>query len=167
MVAGHGRLPAETIQLHYVKRIESFGLNFKRDIINSTNDGCSTMKKLEDLLKILMQLCLVHGLQLGIVKIFYTAMKKIQNEQNNDQDDDDEDEDDHDDDDEEVDDQDENDMSENETDEATGKIFPFSTTYPTCVRYIVEEGGNITLIRKFFPLIFGFPESRRDGSVTL
>ena len=84
-----------------------------------------------------------------------------------DQDVDDHDEDDHDDNDEEGDDQDESDMSENETDEATGKIFPFSTTYPTCVRYIVEEGGNITLIRKFFPLIFGFPESRRDGSVTL
>ena len=80
MVPGHGRLPATTIKQHYVKKIESFGLNFKRDIINSTNDGCSTMTKLQELLKILMQLCLVHGIQLGIVKVFYKVMKEIQNE---------------------------------------------------------------------------------------
>ena len=102
MVPGHGRLPAEKIQLLYVKRIESFGLNFKRDIINSTNDGCATMKKLEELLKKLMQLCLVHGLQLGIVKTFYQAIKEIQNKLEEEDLDDD---------------QDQSDVSEDETDE--------------------------------------------------
>ena len=117
MVPGHGRLPAEKIQHHYVKRIESFGLNFKRDVINSTNDGCATMKKLKDLflkkyLHFIMQLCLVHGLQLGIVKIFYKAMKEIQNVLDNNQDHNEDD-----------DDQDESDVSEDETDEEEGNKF--------------------------------------------
>ena len=98
MVPGHGRLPATTIKAHYVKKIESFGLNFKRDIINSTNDGCTTMEKLGRLIKKLMQLCLAHGMQLGIVKVIYMAYKKILNDQTNDQDDDDQDGDDQEDD---------------------------------------------------------------------
>ena len=76
MVPGHGRLPADVIKEHYVRKIESFGLNFKKDILNSTNDGCKTMEKLGELIKKLMQLCLAHGLQLGVVKTFYLNMIK-------------------------------------------------------------------------------------------
>ena len=76
MVPGHGRLPADVIKEHYVRKIESFGLNFKKDILNSTNDGCKTMEKLGELIKKLMQLCLAHGMQLGVVKTFYLNMIK-------------------------------------------------------------------------------------------
>ena len=88
MVPGHGRLPADVIKEHYVRKIESFGLTFKKDILNSTNDGCKTMEKLGELIKKLMQLCLAHGLQLGVVKTFYLdLMKKTTENQNVNEDD--------------------------------------------------------------------------------
>ena len=76
MVPGDGRLPAEKIRDHVVGRLEKFGLNYKTDIINGTNDGCNTMIKYGDLLKILIQLCLAHGFQLGIVKTIYVGKAK-------------------------------------------------------------------------------------------
>ena len=96
MVPGHGSLPAEKIKELYVARIERFGLNFNKHVINSTNDGCSTMIKLKKELKKLMQLCLVHGIQLGIVKIVYVDDKEntveIEVDQTNVESDDDEEE---------------------------------------------------------------------------
>ena len=77
MVPGVGRLTANVIKEKYIKRIEAFGLNFVRDIINSTNDGCSVMKSVgKKILPKLMQLCLAHGFQLGVVKTFYLNQKK-------------------------------------------------------------------------------------------
>ena len=76
MVPGNGRLPAEKIKEHVVKKVESFGLNFKTDILNGTNDGCTTMEKYGDLIKKLIQLCLAHGIQLGVVKGIYKEPKK-------------------------------------------------------------------------------------------
>ena len=70
MVPGHGRLPAAKIKEHMIKRIESFGLNFKTDTINGTNDGCNTMISYGKMIRPkFMQLCLAHGGQLAILKV--------------------------------------------------------------------------------------------------
>ena len=73
MVPGEGRLPAEKILEHIEKKLEAFGLCHKKDTINSTLDGCNTNKSLGKMLKILIQFCLAHGIQLGICKTVYVT----------------------------------------------------------------------------------------------
>ena len=76
MVPGEGSCPAEKIKEHLVNKLESFGINYKTDTIINTLDACSLNKKLGDLMKKLIQLCLAHGVQLGIVKTIYQNKKK-------------------------------------------------------------------------------------------
>ena len=76
MVPGEGRLPATKVMEHLVKRQESFGVNYKTDTIAGTLDGCTTNIKVGKELKKLLQLCLAHGFQLGIVKTVYKPLKK-------------------------------------------------------------------------------------------
>ena len=76
MVPAIGRTPAEKVYEHYVKKHESFGINYKTDTINGTLDGCTTNQKVGRLLKKFIQLCLAHGVQLGIVKTIYKGMKE-------------------------------------------------------------------------------------------
>ena len=77
MVPAYGHLPASKLKEKYVQRIEAFGLSFKQDVINSTNDGCAVMKLVGKKIKPkLMQLCLAHGFQLGICKTVYKKKKK-------------------------------------------------------------------------------------------
>ena len=76
MVPGEGSCPAEKIKEHLVNKLESFGINYKTDTIINTLDACSLNKKLGDLMKKLIQLCLAHGVQLGIVKTVYKNKKK-------------------------------------------------------------------------------------------
>ena len=76
MVPGEGSCPAEKIKEHLVNKLESFGINYKTDTIINTLDACSLNKKLGDLMKKLIQLCLAHGVQLGIVKTIYKNKKK-------------------------------------------------------------------------------------------
>ena len=78
MVPGEGRLPATKVMEHLVKRQESFGVNYKTDTIAGTLDGCTTNIKVGKELKKLLQLCLAHGFQLGIVKTVYKPLKKKQ-----------------------------------------------------------------------------------------
>ena len=89
MVAVSGPCPAKKYKEKAQMKIKAFGLDPNKDIINFSNDGCSTMKKLGRLVKpILMQLCLAHGGQLGVLDVFYKKNK------NDDEDSDDEDSDD-------------------------------------------------------------------------
>ena len=76
MVPGEGSCPAEKIKEHLVNKLESFGINYKTDTIINTLDACSLNKKLGDLMKKLIQLCLAHGVQLGIIKTVYKNKKK-------------------------------------------------------------------------------------------
>ena len=76
MVPGEGRLPATKVMEHLVKKQESFGVNYKTDTIAGTLDGCTTNIKVGKELKKLLQLCLAHGFQLGIVKTVYKPLKK-------------------------------------------------------------------------------------------
>ena len=76
MVPGDGRLPATKIRDHVVGRVEKFGLCFKTDVINGTNDGCKTMIKYGKEIKKRLQLCLAHGTQLSVVKVNYIKKKK-------------------------------------------------------------------------------------------
>ena len=77
MVPGEGSLPAPKIKGHIITKVGSFGLTWKKHIINTTNDGCSTMTCLGKLLDgKLMQLCIVHGIQLGVVKTVYNTAKR-------------------------------------------------------------------------------------------
>ena len=72
MVAVSGPCPAKKYKEKAQMKIRAFGLDPNKDIINFSNDGCSTMKKLGRLVKpILMQLCLAHGGQLGVLDVFY------------------------------------------------------------------------------------------------
>ena len=99
MVPGDGSLTAEIIRDHVVAKVEQFGLCYKTDCINGTNDGCTTMIKYGELLAKLIQLCLAHGVQLSVVKTVYNlpaGQLAITNQpiQSNDDDDENEDTDD-------------------------------------------------------------------------
>ena len=79
MVPGEGRLPAPIIKNHVVEKVGNFGLVVKKHTINGTLDGCNTNKALGKLLDILIQFCLAHSFQLGIVKVVYVHQKKGNN----------------------------------------------------------------------------------------
>lgn len=135
MVRGEGRLPASKIKTLYKERIESFGLDFDKHIINSSNDGCSTMILLGKLMDILMQLCLAHGVQLAILKVFYILVKKLSKKSS-----------------ENVQAFEDEDVDEESVDD--GKIFLiqiykliFVTRYLTSVRYLVTEENPIFFSR--------------------
>ena len=83
MVANDGRLQAEKIRDHVVGKVEKFGLNFETDIINGSNDGCTTMEKYGRLIEKFIQLCLAHGFQLGVVKVIYIPMASKKKELKN------------------------------------------------------------------------------------
>ena len=90
MVPAEGRTPAEKVKIHLVNKLESFGIDYKKDTINGTLDGCTTNIKLGRLLKKLLQLCLAHGFQLGIVKTLYVKKKKKNNPNSDENENDDE-----------------------------------------------------------------------------
>ena len=93
MVPGEGSLTADVIKEKFIAKIESFGLSFKKHIVNNTNDSCTTMVSVgKKIAPKLMLLCLVHGLQLPIVKKFFKVSKESplatieeENEENSDE----------------------------------------------------------------------------------
>ena len=54
-----------------MQKLNEFGVNFEKDIVAITTDGCAMMKKLGRSIASLHQLCYAHGLQLVIQDIFY------------------------------------------------------------------------------------------------
>lgn len=75
MVPGDGKNPSEKIKKDLIAKLKSFGIHYEKHTVNSTLDGCNTNKKLARLMKKLLQLCLAHGVQLGVVKTLYVATK--------------------------------------------------------------------------------------------
>ena len=60
MVPGEGSLTADVIKEKFIAKIESFGLSFKKHIVNNTNDSCATMVSVgKKIAPKLMLLCLV------------------------------------------------------------------------------------------------------------
>ena len=86
MVPVVGRLPATTYKKKVIPKIKQFQLDPNVHIINFSNDGCSTMKKLGRLIKpILQQLCQAHNIQLAVLDVFYK--KLVENEEESDEED--------------------------------------------------------------------------------
>ena len=77
MIPGEGRNPATKIQKDLQKKLESFGIRYKKNSINFTLDGCATNIKVARKMKKFLQLCLAHGVQLGVVKTVYIPSKKM------------------------------------------------------------------------------------------
>ena len=66
-----GRFSSEACSNVIVHKLNEFGVNFEKDIVAITTDGCSMMKKLGRSIASLHQLCYAHGLQLVIQDTFY------------------------------------------------------------------------------------------------
>lgn len=74
LVRIHGSCTAEYCTDLIDKRLRSFNLDIKNDIIGITTDGANTMVKIGKLVPWYQQLCYAHGIQLAIIDILY---KKI------------------------------------------------------------------------------------------
>ena len=66
-----GRFSSEACLNVIVQKLNEFGVNFEKDIVAITTDGCAMMKKLGRSIASPYQLCYAHGLQLVIQDIFY------------------------------------------------------------------------------------------------
>lgn len=53
------------------EKLNEFGIDFEKDIMAITTDGCAMMEKLGRLVSPFQQLCYAHGLQLVIQDVFY------------------------------------------------------------------------------------------------
>jgi hypothetical protein len=77
------------------KRLEIFGLNLHEDIECIATDGASVMVKMEKLLSCEQQLCLAHGINLGVMDVLYkkpdSTLIEIDDEVNCDSDDEEDD----------------------------------------------------------------------------
>ena len=99
MVPVHGKCGAKVFKKKVIIKLEEhFDLKFKSHILNLSNDGCSTMKKVGRLiLPILQQLCLAHAVHLSVLDVFFVKKGSAEEESETDSDDDDDDEEDSDD----------------------------------------------------------------------
>ena len=95
-----GKFSAELCSYLISQKLSEFGIEFEKDVISITTDGCSTMKKLGRIVPTFQQLCYAHGLQLAIQDVFYrnqsirtesvdTSETDEQDENDNDESDDD------------------------------------------------------------------------------
>ena len=71
-----GSCPAETMIELFTKRLSEFGLDMKTDIIATTTDGASSMKKFGRKTDPVHFQCYAHALQLAIQKVLYVPKKK-------------------------------------------------------------------------------------------
>lgn len=74
-----GSLPAEKMAVDVKKHLELFSLNLDEDIVASTSDGASVMKKYGRLISSIIQLCFNHAIHLGVCDCLYK--KKFETEQ--------------------------------------------------------------------------------------
>ena len=87
-----GKFSAELCSDLISQKLSEFGIDFGKDVVAITTDGCAMMKKLGRIVPTFQQLCYAHGLQLAIQDVFY-CNKSIRTESCNasqtDEDDDD------------------------------------------------------------------------------
>ena len=92
-----GSLPAEKCIELVQKVLTQFMLNYYEDIVCVTTDGASVMQKVGHLSNCDQQLCIVHGIQLGVQDVLYkkpstsakTVLKGISDDENSSESDDD------------------------------------------------------------------------------
>ena len=89
MVAVPGRCRSEKYKEFVMNKIKIHtGLNFNTHILNFTNDGCNTMKKVGRLIKpILMQLCLSHVIHLSVCDVFFKKKAAVSEQDDDDEED--------------------------------------------------------------------------------
>lgn len=68
---GTGKCDAYKLKEVVLKKMQSIGLDIKSDIVASTHDGASVMKKYGTLMPFEKQLCINHGINLAILDVFY------------------------------------------------------------------------------------------------
>ena len=66
-----GKFSAELCSDLISQKLSEFGIDFGKDVVSITTDGCAMMKKLGRIVPTLQQLCYAHGLQLAIQDVFY------------------------------------------------------------------------------------------------
>ena len=66
-----GKASAENIFRLVTARLQEFGIDIERDIISTTTDGAPVMKCFIEKAGCVRQLCLCHGIQLGITDVLY------------------------------------------------------------------------------------------------
>lgn len=66
----HGSMPAERCISVIKSKLKEFGISLA-NIVSVTTDGASVMKKTLKLIDANHQLCLVHGIQLAVIKVLY------------------------------------------------------------------------------------------------
>ena len=71
LVPIHGKCPTSKLNELLLERVEQFGLNFDRHIVALCDDSCSQMKLLGKMSVTEQQLCVVHGVHLGVSKTIY------------------------------------------------------------------------------------------------
>lgn len=79
------------------QKLKEFGINLDSDIVASTNDGAAVMVKYGRNIAAACQLCINHGIHLGVIDVFYKKNMNIIEVETNDEDEDAEYEDDDDD----------------------------------------------------------------------
>lgn len=67
----HGSMPAERCVILIESKLKEFGISLE-NIVSITTDGASVMKKAIRLTNANHQLCLVHGIQLAVIKVLYS-----------------------------------------------------------------------------------------------
>jgi hypothetical protein len=77
-----GTATAEVLLGLLKKKLESYGLDMQRDIVVTTSDGASVMKKLGRLSAVNQQLCYNHGIHLAVVKVLYKKKNNTQSAEN-------------------------------------------------------------------------------------
>lgn len=81
---------AEQCVLLVKQRLTEFGINLTSDIIASTTDGASVMKKYGRISEIINQLCMAHAIQLAVIDVFYQRKTNPLQAYNSDEDDEEE-----------------------------------------------------------------------------
>lgn len=71
-----GSLPAELMAKMVDQHVSDFGLKFESDIVATTNDGARVMEKFGRLIPALSQICLNHGIHLGVCDTLYKNKKE-------------------------------------------------------------------------------------------
>ena len=77
MIRVEGSMPAEKGLALVNKKLESFGLKLKTDVVGMTTDGAAVMKKLGELSGIVHQLCHSHGIHLAVTDVLYKKQPAI------------------------------------------------------------------------------------------
>ncbi|XP_075161719.1 uncharacterized protein LOC142234469 [Haematobia irritans] len=65
---------AVNIQSIVENKLKDFGLNFENDVVASTHDGASVMKKYGNIISPISQLCMNHAIHLSVVETLYSKV---------------------------------------------------------------------------------------------